>query len=302
MLKDSSWQWDRHGLRLQDLSKFEETTLVLDFLENSSLLRNWVSHCYYLRKKNEVPTPGDSHYFAAILALQPVVEVLLSRPSVDVNRIGGGYNTALQAASQNSFIEIIKLLIGAGADVNIQGGIYHIALNAASIAGNAEIAKIVIEASANVNLQGGPFSTALLTASVYRHIEIVKLLIRAGADVNIRDERGIDALQIEAYYSRVDNVRQLLKAGADVNMQGKRWQTALEAALSSDKNWNQIPDIVYMLLEAGANVNDLTTIDGMPRLQRNYRWNLSMRHCKLETGGEVANEHLNATYDWRTER
>jgi ankyrin repeat protein len=95
-------------------------------------------------------------------------------------------------ASVYGHIEVVKLLIEAGADVNAQPkalqGDFHRqravpeylgpALIDASRGGHSEIIKLLIEAGADVNAKDLYGRTALMYAW---HTEIVKLLIEAGA-------------------------------------------------------------------------------------------------------------------------
>ncbi len=59
---------------------------------------------------------------------------------------GGSYRTALQAASSNGHIEIVKQLLKAGADVNFQGGYNDTALQCASCGGHKEIVEQLLKA------------------------------------------------------------------------------------------------------------------------------------------------------------
>ncbi|KAF8456825.1 ankyrin repeat-containing domain protein, partial [Kalaharituber pfeilii] len=58
-------------------------------------------------------------------------------------------NIALQGASSNGHIEIVNLLLAAGADVNVQGRYSDTALQGASSNGHIEIVKLLLAAGAD---------------------------------------------------------------------------------------------------------------------------------------------------------
>ena len=49
------------------------------------------------------------------------------------NAQGGNYSNALQAASLEGHVKVVKMLMDGRADVNAQGGVYGTALHAASV-------------------------------------------------------------------------------------------------------------------------------------------------------------------------
>ena len=55
---------------------------------------------------------------------------LVLEKGADVNAQGGEYGTALQAASANRDLDIVRLLLDKGADINARGGKYGTALQA----------------------------------------------------------------------------------------------------------------------------------------------------------------------------
>ena len=63
-------------------------------------------------------------------------------------------------------------------------------LHWAARAGKIEIVRMLIDAGANVNVQTNGGSTPLHEAVRYGSVEIVRMLIDAGADVNLQDEDG----------------------------------------------------------------------------------------------------------------
>lgn len=101
----------------------------------------------------------------------------------DINAHVGGYEFALQAASERGHFPIVLLLLEKGADVNAKGGHYDQSLQAAAASGHLSIVELLLDAGADVNAQGGGFRDALRAASTRNHTPIVKLLLARGASV-----------------------------------------------------------------------------------------------------------------------
>lgn len=86
----------------------------------------------------------------------------------------------------------------------------------------------------------------------------VALLVAKGADVNTRNRFKGTPLHDAAQLGNVDVVRVLLAAEADVDPADHLKQTPLHKACGKDG----VPDVVKLLLEAGADAN---AFDGLAR-------------------------------------
>ena len=85
----------------------------------------------------------------------------------------------------------------------------------ASSRNHVEVVKLLIEAGANLNTRTNGGSTALIWASYYNYGEVIKLLIEAGANLNIRDNWGRTALIRASYGNHIEVVKLLLENFAD---------------------------------------------------------------------------------------
>ena len=118
-------------------------------------------------------------------------------------------NYAIRYASESRYCttEMVKLLIQAGADVTADD---NYAIKRASEYGSTEIVKLLIQAGANVTASN---NVTIGRASEYGRTEIVKLLIQAGAEVTARDNY---AIRYAAANGHAEVVKLLIQAGADV--------------------------------------------------------------------------------------
>ena len=91
---------------------------------------------------------ADPLYYAALLGLREVVELLLDK-GADVNAQGGDFSNALQAASFRGHEAVVKLLLDKGANVNAQGGHYGNALQTASEGGHEQVVKLLLDKGAH---------------------------------------------------------------------------------------------------------------------------------------------------------
>ena len=99
-------------------------------------------------------------------------------------------------ASQNGRVEIVRLLLDAGADKNLLDCDGFTALMLASDRGHHEVVRLLLEAGADEGLTNCFGRTALMPASQAGRVEIVRLLLDAGADKNLLDCDGFTALML----------------------------------------------------------------------------------------------------------
>jgi len=146
------------------------------------------------------------------------LQTLLNSNTVNVNVSQADGTTALAWAVYNDDLKATELLINAGADVN-----------------------------AATDLGVSPLHLACDNKNV---VMVNKLLI-AGADPNLARFNGQTPLMNCIHTGATDGVKALLSHGADVNVrENKEEQTALMWAAAGEH-----PEIVKILVEAGANIN-----------------------------------------------
>lgn len=142
--------------------------------------------------------------------------------SIDTATISG--REALQAAAEGGNMEVMNVILKAGADVNGPAcqNYGRTALQAAAGRGNLEAVNFLLRAGADVNTAPAECTgrTALRAAAEQGNLEVVGALLKAGADVNTPrgDSNGRAALQAAAEKGHLGVVNVLLAAGADANI------------------------------------------------------------------------------------
>ncbi|CAK9064066.1 unnamed protein product [Durusdinium trenchii] len=185
----------------------------------------------------------------------------------------GDWDTALTAAAEHGHLEVVCLLLEAGADKNAAGEFFGgTALRAAATRGHLEVVRLLLRAGADKNAATTDREKALMGAAEHGHLDVVRLLLEAGAD-------GATALINAAFNGQLEAVRLLLEAGAAKNAANTNGETALMAAAEHDHL-----EVVRLLLKAGADKNAATT-DGETALMRAaHNGHLEVVRLLLEAG------------------
>ena len=161
----------------------------------------------------------------------------------DVNAAQGDGMTALHWAASKDDLELIKMLLDAGANVKAEtrlGG--RTPLSLACTNGDAAIVEALLKAGADPNaantLNG---ETSLMAAAASGSAEAVKVLLDHGASVNAKETaHGQTALMFAAAVNRAAVVRLLAAHGADLNASTQVEKIAKQQRY--DDNGNPIPD------------------------------------------------------------
>ena len=229
-----------------------------------------------LDEKNRTPLIWAIDYGAS----REIVKLLLAT-GADINNVIDKDATLLSALGTGSYKEgypeIAKTLLAAGANPNVADEDGETALmRAANLVADGfyhpKIVKAFLDAGANPNAANNNGETALLWA--IGKPENAKILLAAGANPNAATDRGWTPLMRAASRGHSEETRMLLDADANPNAVAEGKKTVLGAgktygemaAASKELKYdgetalmraadNDHPEIVKMLLAAGANPN-----------------------------------------------
>jgi ankyrin repeat protein len=168
---------------------------------------------------------------------------LLLKHGADVNVCGGGLGSPLCIVSRKGSGSIVRTLLKPDyhTDVNRVGGEYGTPLQAAAAAWQPlEIMLLLLEAGANINANDGDHGTALQIAVRKSATDVVELLLKhtPAPDLNVHSETHGTPLQLAVLQESDYLVSLLLKQGADVNVCGGGLGSPLH--LASQKGFESI--------------------------------------------------------------
>jgi len=234
----------------------------------------------------------------------------LIEAGADVNTINKDGKTPLMCV--NTTLQA-KLLLDAGADVNAYSYYYGSILH---FYHDIERIKLFVEYGANINKKNKDGEIPLVLSKNIKDFEKVKFFIETGADVNASNKDGFTA--ISYYIENIERTKYLIEKGANVNVRSyndgnfifiysikkknfKLTKLLLEVndvnvnvkdnegrtafflcVLSS--NCDEIFEISKLLLDSGANVND---IDKYGKTALMYAQTVEQTRFLIENGADV---------------
>jgi ankyrin repeat protein len=169
---------------------------------------------------------GDSTTMEMVLAAKPKLSGKKLNAKILVN------------ASASGNLKLVQMLLDMGADVNKRTRKDESALSEAVCARNIEIVKLLISAGAKPCSEDMP---EIMIAAGNGDKEIIEILIKAGADVNASNHMGC-SLHCAVTRGRADIVEILLKSGASIKIRDNEGKTPLEYARQSISSWTNDKD------------------------------------------------------------
>ena len=240
----------------------------------------------------------DVNYDGAYFIRQEYREVLVHIVT-DVTRQIEGV-TVLNLAAEKATSEVVQRLLEVpGIDVNAASTLPASPLYTAVKRGDLEIIKLLVEAGADLTLRGDVHeNTMLMTAAYSNSSEIIKYFIEKGLEVNLKNKLGWTALHIAAsnltdFMGNLENVKTLVLAGADIDVGSNDGSTPLMYAVLSNDN----TDVVEYLLEQGADVNAVNSYGSTALFIAASKGKLEMARTLVMAGVDihaVDHKHQNA--------
>lgn len=221
-----------------------ETPLIqASSLGNMRLVRLFIEHGADVNAQNG-RKGGLSPLMYATMAGQGEVATYLLAKGADVDMYSWSNSmTALMIASDYGQINLVKILLDAGADINAQ--------SSTSRGRKTEKTALMYASDHNyVDFYDGDRAkrNRSLDVAAIEQSAVIKLLIARGADINKQTNNGWTALMLATEdacgYKYTEIVRTLLECGADRNLRNNDGHTALMLA---EKNCNTNKDLIALL-------------------------------------------------------
>jgi hypothetical protein len=156
-------------------------------------------------------------YLAADLNDLAMVQLLLGH-GADPNRLSSGgshNNSSLYLCAERGSVAVAQALIAHGADVEKpDSGDGSTPLCVACLNGHLEIVQMLLQAGADPNKAKTSGTTPLYFCAQGDHLPIAKLLIKAGAEANKPAFRGFTPLQVASDNGHREMIKLLKSAGA----------------------------------------------------------------------------------------
>lgn len=225
--------------------------------------------------------------------------------SIPVNTLYGDGSAALHWASYHDNLDIVELLLSAGANVNATTDLGVTPLWLAAENGNAAVVEKLLAAGANANVALLSGETVLMTAALAGNAEVVTLLLAADAEPNHNIVRGQTALMWAAGRGYGDVVAALIRYGADVHARSE----SRTQYVKTEKPQDSPPDYkvwvedggntplmfaarsgdlrsVQLLLEAGSDVNEVSALGTSPAIMAIHSGNTATVSAILQAGAD----------------
>ena len=185
----------------------------------------------------------------------------------------GSFQIPLHNAGEVDEVEIVNLLVAAGADVNAVDGGFETALFGVR---SPAIARVLVDVGLDVEAHNWLGWTPLASAVADGSLEGVKALLSVGANVNATRDRGFTIFMGAAGSSErsVEIMKVLVEAGANPHAVSELGWNAFDAAIDvngPDANTEEsIRSTFEFLLRLGVDINhkDVTGVSPLERAKR----------------------------------
>ncbi|XP_026470111.1 E3 ubiquitin-protein ligase MIB1-like isoform X2 [Ctenocephalides felis] len=148
---------------------------------------------------------------------------------VDINGVFAGH-TALQAASQHGYLEVIKVLLHYKADVEMEDKDGDRAVHFAAFGDEPGVMELLAASGADLNARNKRRQTALHLAVNKGHVGVVRTLLELACHPSLQDSEGDTPLHDAITKKRNDMLTLLLDHNADITLTNNNGFNALHHA------------------------------------------------------------------------
>ena len=205
------------------------------------------------------------------------------------------HDTSLHAAVLgNCSKHLINNLIDHGADVNATNKRNHTALMLASGKGKVDVMKVLIKAGANKTIEDTDGKTWLHYAVLGNcNKEVLQAVIDLGADVNATNKRNQTALMGASWNGNIDAINVLINAGANKTTEDTDGDTWLHYAVKG----NCSKEVLQAVIDLGADVNATNKLNITALMWASLNGNIDAMNVLINAG---ANKTIGnaAGYTW----
>ncbi|MDP1682648.1 MAG: ankyrin repeat domain-containing protein [Burkholderiales bacterium] len=144
------------------------------------------------------------------------VDALL-KEEVNVNaRDEWGVRPLIHAA-RNGAVEMVRVLLDAGAAPDVKGGGFT-PLAAAALNGHTQVVTLLLKAGAMVDMKSDNGCTPLMNAVLMNHARVVAEILKYDPDLTLTNPERMTALSIAAAEGYTESLEAMLKYGIDPNL------------------------------------------------------------------------------------
>jgi len=144
------------------------------------------------------------------------VDALL-KEEVNVNAQDERGARPLIHAARNGAVEMVRVMLDAGAAPNVKGGGFT-PLTAAALNGHTQVVALLLKAHAMVDVKSDNGYTPLMNAAQINHVRAVEEILKYDPDLTLTNPDGMTALSIAAAEGYTESLEAMLKHGVDPNL------------------------------------------------------------------------------------
>mmetsp|Transcript_35500 Transcript_35500/g.95249 ORF Transcript_35500/g.95249 Transcript_35500/m.95249 type:complete len:395 (-) Transcript_35500:347-1531(-) len=192
------------------------------------------------------------------------VSELIAADAVELDYADENGHTPLILAVRGGHLEVVGLLLDAGADIELASDYpadVDCPLSAAAGRGDMPMLELLLGRGAKLEGSGRDGRTALMTAAAKGQVAAVRKLVSMGAVVDAPKVDGTTALFWAAYAGHADVVVTLINAGADIHRQ-ERVDGSTPLHFACQQPSNGTTETVQHLLSAGSDPMSRTGVMG----------------------------------------